>query len=94
MSEKPYVVYSEGAIFENPTSSVSPKVFITEPGTVSFGTLDFPLHYVRALHRHRTWELIILDNNSEGPGYVFFDKHWWRVLPGSGVFVPKGYSHA
>ena len=94
MSERAYVVYPERAIFENPAADVSPKVFINEPGTVSFGTIDFPMHYIRALHRHKTWELIILDNSSEGPGYVFFDDLWWRVLPGSGVFVPKGLSHA
>jgi hypothetical protein len=49
---------------------------------------------ISSLNRHNLWELIIIDGSSEGPGYVFFDGKWWRVLPGSGVFVPKGYSHA
>ena len=94
MSAKPYIVYPDTA-----NSAVSPEggvvnKYISEPDQVSFGVIDFAPGLFRALHHHHTWELIIVDNSSEGPGYTFFDGHWWRVDPGGAVFVPKGCSHA
>ena len=94
MDAKPYIVYPDTA---NSAASLEGGVvskYISEPGQVSFGVVDFTLGLFRTLHHHYTWELIIIDNSSEGPGYTFFDGHWWRVDPGSAVFVPKGYSHA
>ena len=94
MEIKPYIIYPDTA-----SSAISPEggvvsKYISEPGQVSFGTVDFAPGLFRALHHHNTWELIILDSSSEGSGYTFFDGHWWRVDPGSAVFVPKGYPHA
>lgn len=91
---KPYIIYPHTA-----TSAVSPEggivnKYVSEPGQVSFGVIDFIPGVFRALHHHHIWELIIIDASSEGPGYTLFDKHWWRVDPGSAVFVPKGCSHA
>ncbi|MFC1988942.1 cupin domain-containing protein [Chloroflexota bacterium] len=48
----------------------------------------------RGLHHHNTWEVIIVDNSSEGPGFTYFNEKWWMVDPGGTVFVPKGYPHA
>ena len=81
MNTKPYIVYSDTA-----SSAVSPEggvinKYISEPGQVSFGVIDFTPGLFRALHHHHTWELIIVDNSSEGPGYTFFDGQWWRVDP-------------
>jgi hypothetical protein len=90
MSDKPYIAYPPTAAMPLPNSAT----YVSEPGKVSFGVQNFPPYYVRSLHRHNLWELIIIDGSSEGPGYVFFDGKWWRVLPGSGVFVPKGYAHS
>ncbi len=36
----------------------------------------------------------MVDSSSEGPGYIFFDSHWWRVDVGATAFIPKGYPHA
>ena len=90
MSEKPYIAYPGTGVMPLPNSAT----FVSEPGKVSFGVQNFPPYYVRSLHRHNLWELIIIDGSSEGPGYVFFDGKWWRVPPGAGVFVPKGYPHS
>jgi len=70
------------------------KCYINEPGQVSFGVKDYAPGRFVTLHHHHTWELIIIDSSSEGPGYTLFDGHWWRVDPGSGVFIPKGYPNA
>jgi hypothetical protein len=90
MSDRPYIVYPGTGVMPLPNSAT----YVSEPGKVSFGVQNFPPYYVRSLHRHNLWELIIIDGSSEGPGFVFFDGRWWRVLPGAGVFVPKGYPHS
>ncbi len=95
MDSRPYIVYpsADKSAAVAQTELVT-KTFISEPGQVSFGVNDFVPGLFRSLHRHYTWELIIIDDSSEGPGYTFFDGHWWRADPGSSVFIPKGYSHA
>jgi hypothetical protein len=93
MNQRPYITYPATGKPEN-VPGASSKTLVSEPGKVSYGILDFPPHFVRSLHRHNTWELIIIDSSSAGPGYVFFDRRWWRAEPGSGVFVPKNYPHA
>jgi quercetin dioxygenase-like cupin family protein len=89
MEAKPYIRYPKpyqaGAAGE-----VSGTPFINEPGQVSYGVNDFKPGLFRALHGHHTWELLLVDSSSEGPGYVYFDGRWWRVPPGAAVFVPKG----
>lgn len=70
------------------------RCYIDEPGQVSFGVKDYTPGRFVSPHHHRTWELIIIDGSSEGPGYTFFDGYWWRVDPGSGVLIPKGYPNA
>ncbi len=95
MDAKPYIVYPvAGRSTKVAPAELVARTFINETGQVSFGVNDFVPGSFRTLHRHHTWELIIIDNISAGPGYIFFDSHWWRVDPGSGVFVPKGYPHA
>jgi quercetin dioxygenase-like cupin family protein len=68
--------------------------YINEPGKVSFGVIDYVPGWFIATHHHRTWELIVIDGSSEGPGYTFFDGKWWRADPGSAVYLPKGVPHA
>ena len=94
MGAKPYIVYPDTAQSAVSLEGGVINKYISEPGQVSFGVIDFTSGLFRALHHHHTWELIIIDNSSEGPGYTFFDGHWWRVDPASAVFVPKGCSHA
>lgn len=67
------------------------KCYINEPGQVGFGVKDYNPGRFVSPHHHLTWELIIIDSSSEGPAYTFFDHYWWRVDPGSAVFIPKGY---
>ena len=74
--------------------AVASKCYINEPLQVSFGVIDYVPGWFIALHHHHTWELIIIDNSSEGSGYTFFDGRWWKADPGSGVFIPKGCPHA
>lgn len=98
MTAKPYITYPEEAE-PSPAggataSAVAPLIYVSEPGKVSFGVLNFVPGLVRSLHHHNTWELIIIDGSSKGPGYVFFDDTWWRADVGSAVFIPEGYSHA
>lgn len=93
MTDRPYITYPKsnkpGAKGEVPGA-----IFINEPGQVSFGANDFSPGLFRPLHGHHTWELIIVDGASAGPGYVNFEGRWWRVDPGAAVFVPKGCPHA
>jgi len=95
MVSHPYVVSPDTAenLGENLGELVA-RCFINEPGEVSFGTADFVPGRALALHHHHTWELIIVDPVSEGPGFTRFGGQWWRVDPGSAVFLPKGYPHA
>ncbi len=95
MGARPYIVYP-GATkpAEVVQAELVARTYISELGKVSFGVNDFVPGLFRPLHHHHTWELIIIDNSSEGSGYTFFDGHWWRAEPGSGVFIPKGYPHA
>lgn len=94
MDFRPYIVYPTSESVEaHQIGAVVAKCYINEPGQVSFGVIDYVPGWFIALHHH-TWELIIIDSSSEGPGYTFFDGHWWRADPGSGVFLPKGCPHA
>ena len=95
MSDKAYIIYPDTAKSktEPELANVVIKSFVDEPGQVSFGTIDFVPGWYLAPHHHHTWELIIVDASSEGPGFVYFDDRWWRADPGCGVFVPVGYSH-
>jgi len=95
MDFRPYIVYPTSESVEaHQIGAVVAKCYINEPGQVSFGTIDYVPGWFIALHHHHTWELIIIDSSSEGPGYTFFDEHWWWADPGSGVFLPKGCPHA
>ncbi len=93
MTERPHITYPKP---NKPVAKgdVPGTVFINEPGKVSFGANDFSPGLFRPLHGHHTWELIIVDGASDGPGYVNFEGRWWRVDPGAAVFVPKGCPHA
>ncbi len=98
MTAKPYITYPEKAATSTSggatPGTVTPLIYVSEPGKVSFGVLNFVPGLVRSLHHHNTWELIIIDGSSKGPGYVFYDNTWWRADVGSAVFIPPGYPHA
>ena len=96
MGARPYIAdTSTAAILEvDQFGVIFNRCHIDEPGQVSFGVKDYAPGRFVSLHRHHTWELIIIDGSSEGPGYTFFDGHWWRAEPGCGVFIPKGYPNA
>ena len=96
MSIKPYITYPgiTGSTEVQQLGKVVAKCYINESGQVSFGVIDYIPGWFIALHSHQTWELIIIDSSSEGPGYTFFDGHWWKADPGSAVFIPKTYPHA
>jgi hypothetical protein len=95
MNARPFIVYPNSeSVKVIPTGAAVVNCFIDEPGEVSFGTIDYVPGWFIALHHHHTWELIIIDGSSEGPGYTFFDGSWWRADPGCGVLLPKGYPHA
>lgn len=68
--------------------------YINEPGKLSFGVKDYAPGVFIPLHHHHTWELIVIDFISEGPGYILFDGAWWRADPGTAVFIPRGYPNA
>ncbi len=93
MTDRPYITYRKP---QKPCAKgeVPGAIFINEPGQVSFGANDFSPGLFRPLHGHHTWELIIVDGASDGPGYVNFEGRWWRVDPGAAVYVPKGCPHA
>ena len=65
--------------------------YVDEPGKVSFGIKDYAPGVFIPLHHHHTWELVIIDSISEGPGYIFFDEKWWRCDPETVVFIPNEY---
>ena len=96
MNAKPYIISRETAtpVEQGQLGNVVNMCFINAPGQVSFGDIDYVPGWFIALHHHHTWELIIVDNSSEGPGYTFFDGRWWRANPGSGIFFPKNFPHA
>jgi len=96
MSAKPYIIYPNTAkpVEVGQLGAVVNMCYINEPGQVSFGAIDYVPGWFIAIHHHRTWELIIIDNSSDGPGYTFFDECWWRADKGSGIFFPKGFPHA
>ena len=75
MEARPYIKspkpYQPGA-----TGEVSGTPLINEPGQVSLGINDFKPGLFRALHGHHTWELVLVDSSSEGPGYIYFDGRW------------------
>ena len=93
---RPYITYpsATGRLETHQIGEVANKCYVNEPDQVSFGVIDYIPGWFIALHSHETWELIIIDSSSEGPGYTFFDGRWWRAAPGSAVFIPKTYPHA
>lgn len=93
MTARPYITYPKPKKTAG-RAEVPGETFIDEPGQVCFGANDFAPGLFRALHGHHTWELVIVDSSSAGPGYIYFDGRWWRVDPGAAVFVPKGCPHA
>ena len=97
MTDRPYITYpapNKPAAKPAVKKELTGTLFVNEPGQVSFGANDFSPGLFRALHGHHTWELIIIDGSSAGPGYTYFDGRWWRVDPGASVFVPKKCPHA
>ena len=94
MINKPYITYSDNPLSTQQVGAVVSKAYINEDGQVSFGVIDYVPGWYIPLHGHNTWELIIIDANSPHPGFVLFDKRWWRAEPGSSVFVPRGFPHA
>lgn len=96
MGIRPYITYPgiTGSAEVQQVGEVVAKCYVNEPSQVSFGVIDYVPGWFIALHSHETWELIIIDSSSEGPGYTFFDGHWWRADPGSAVLIPKTYPHA
>ena len=96
MTVRPYITYTNAteSVGVDQIGAVIARCYVNEPGQVSFGVIDYVPGWFIALHHHHTWELIIIDSSSEGPGYTFFDSRWWRADPGSGVFIPKGHPHA
>jgi len=93
---RPYITYpsATSTVEMRQMGEVAQKCYVNEPSQVSFGVIDYIPGWFIALHSHQTWELIIIDSSSEGPGYTFFDGRWWRAAPGSAVFIPKTYPHA
>jgi quercetin dioxygenase-like cupin family protein len=94
LTSRPYITYPKPARPAAKRGELETVTFVNEPGMVSFGVNDFLPGMFRPLHGHYTWEVIIVGDKSDGPGYVRFDGRWWRVDPGASVFVPKGYTHA
>ena len=96
MDIRPYIAYPSATdtVEVHQTGEIVNKCYVNEPSQVSFGVIDYVPGWFIALHSHETWEFIIIDSSSEGPGYTFFDGHWWRAAPGSAVFIPKTYPHA
>jgi quercetin dioxygenase-like cupin family protein len=94
MSNKPYITYSDNPLSTQKVGAVVTKAYVNEAGQVSFGVIDYVPGWYIPLHRHNTWELIIIDASSPNAGFVLFNGRWWRAEPGSSVFVPKGYPHA
>lgn len=92
MAVRPYITYPK-PYRPGSGGSLSATPLINEPGEVSFGVIDFTAGSFRPLHGHRTWELIVVDSLSEGPGFIHFDGRWWRVDPGAAVFIPGGSVH-
>ena len=93
MTERPYIAYPKRP---KPGSGITVpgEILIDEHGKACCGANDFVPGLFRPLHGHHTWELVIVDGSSEGPGYIFFDGCWWRVDSGAAVFVPKRCPHA
>jgi quercetin dioxygenase-like cupin family protein len=94
MSDKPYITYVNNPLSTQQIGNVIIKAYVNEAGEVSFGVIDYVPGWYIPLHRHNTWELIIIDASSPSAGFVLFDRRWWRAEPGSSVFVPVGFPHA
>lgn len=93
MDLRPFISYPD----QGTVGHIGPVIargYVNVPGQVSFSTIDYIPGWFIATHTHGTWELILIDGSSEGPGYTFFDNQWWRADPGSAAFFPRGYSHA
>lgn len=82
MTARPYIMYPKRPK-PDPGMTVPGETLIDEPGQACFGANDFAPGLCRALHGHHTWELVIVDGSSAGPGYIQFDGRWWRVDPGA-----------
>ena len=96
MNNQPYIVSPgiSAAIKEERIGELFTRLYIDKPSQLSFGIIDFVPKTAVSLHIHNTWELVLVDSISEGPGYVFFDGNWWQAAPGCGVYMPKGHPHA
>jgi quercetin dioxygenase-like cupin family protein len=94
MRSGPYITYSSKPLSTQQLGDVVIKAYVNEAGQVSFGVIDYVPGWNIPVHRHNTWELIIIDASSPNAGFVLFDSRWWRAEPGSSVFVPKGFPHA
>ena len=75
MDIRPYITYPSATdtVEVHQIGEVVAKCYVNEPSQVSFGVIDYVPGWFIALHSHETWELIIIDSSSEGPGYTFFD---------------------
>jgi hypothetical protein len=93
VTQRPYIAYPKRPKHD-PGMTVPGETLINEPGKACFGANDFAPGLFRPLHGHHTWELVVVDGSSEGPGYIFFDGRWWRVDLGAAVFVPAKQPHA
>ena len=94
MKKEPYITYSSTPLEIEHINAIVSNRYINESRQVSFGVIDYIPGWVLALHHHYTWDLIIIDSSSNGPGYVSFKGCWWKAEPGSAVFIPKGFPHA
>ena len=96
MDVRPYITYPSATerVKVHNIGEVIARCYLNEPGQVSFSVIDYVPGWVIALHSHNTWELIIIDSSSDGPGYTFFGERWWIAEPGSAAFIPKGCRHA
>ena len=92
--DKLYITYPDSASPIVTEGGIVVNRYISETGQVSLQIIDFAPGAFRAFHHHNTWEITMVDSSSEGPGYIFFDSHWWRVDVGAVAFIPKGYPHA
>jgi len=96
MHAQPYIVYPHTAhpVEAGQLGAVVNRCYINEPGQVSFGVIDYVPGWFIPIHHHRTWELIIIGQDSASPGYTFFTGQWWQADPGSGIFFPQDCPHA
>ena len=76
MNNNPYITYSSRSMEMQQIGSVLSKCYVNEAGQVSIGVIDYVPGWFIALHRHYTWELIIIDSSSAGLGYTLLEGRW------------------